>query len=171
MDELGNIETLDSGHDLKGFDCGEVALNTWLTRHALKNQASNNSRTFVLPTIPSCGNKVVGFYALVIASLTHEDAIASLLSGTPRNQTISAILLARLGVSKEYQGKGLGAALLKDALKQCLIVSQHVGVRAVLVHAKPGADAFYIAKAGFERSPTDPLHLMLPIQDIADAFK
>jgi hypothetical protein len=166
MDELGNLELLGPEHDLSGFDCGEAALNSWLLRHALKNQASNNSKTYVLPTIPSCGKKVVGFYALVGATLTHDKAIPSLHAGTPKSQVIPAILLARLAVAREYQKMGLGKALLKDALKQCLAASRIIGIRAVLVHAKPGAESFYAQAAGFEASPTDPLHLILPIQDI-----
>lgn len=169
MDELGSVELLTAEHDMTGFDCGEPALNSWLARFALKNQSSNNSKTYVLATIPSYGRKIVGFYVLVVATLTHEQAIESLHKGTPKNQMIPAILLARLGISKDYQGQGLGKALLKDALKQCLAVSRIIGVRAVLVHAKPGKDTFYAKSAGFEPSPTDPLHMMLPIQTLLAA--
>ena len=171
MDEIGNLEPLGSGHDLSGFDCGEAALNAWLHKHALKNQSRNNTRTFVLPTIQTCGKKVVAFYSLVVATLAHEDALQSLREGSSSKHPIPAILLARLGVTKEYQAKGIGKALLKDALKRSLSISREVGVRAVLVHAKAEAASFYIAAAGFEPSPTDPLHLILPIQDIAEAFK
>ncbi len=171
MDRIGDLEALGPGHDLTGFDCGEAALNAWLHKHALMNQSRNNTRTFVLSTIENCGRKVVGFYSLVAATLAHEDAPQSLREGASSKHPIPAILLARLGVAKEYQARGMGKALLKDALKRSLSISQQVGIRAVLVHAKAGAASFYIAAAGFEPSPTDPLHLILPIQDIAKAFK
>jgi GNAT superfamily N-acetyltransferase len=170
MDELGNLEALGPEHDLNGFDCDEAALNDWLKRHALKNQSRNNTRTFVLATLQSCGKRVVAFYSLVVATITHEEALQPLREGASPKNPIPVILLARLGVAKEYQGKGIGPALLKDALK--LSISQQVGVRAVLVHAKTArAASFYAKYAGFEPSPTDPLHLLLPIQDIAKALK
>ena len=171
MDEIGKLEALTSGHGLADFDCGKPALNEWLRKHALKNQSRNNTRTFVLSTVEKCGSKVIGFYSLVVATLAHEDAIQPLREGASPKNPIPAILLARLGVTNEYQGKGIGKALLKDALRRALSISQQVGVRAVLVHAKEGSDEFYKKEAGFAPSPTDPLHLILPMQDIAEAFK
>jgi GNAT superfamily N-acetyltransferase len=170
MDEIGNIEPLGVEHDLKAFECGETALNEWLNKHALKNQSRNNTRTFVLPTIEKCGGKVIGFYTLVVATLAHVDAIHPLREGTSPKHPIPAILLARFAVATGYQGQGLGKALLKDVLKRALAISEQVGVRAVLVNAKPNSAEFYKDQAGFVPSPTDPLHLILPIQDIAAAF-
>jgi predicted GNAT family N-acyltransferase len=171
MDEIGNLEALGPEHDLSGFDCGEAALNAWLNKHALKNQSRNNTRTFVLPTTEKCGRKVIAFYSLVVATLAHEDAIQPIKDGASPKHPIPVILLARLGVTKEYQGRQIGQALLKDALLRALGISQQVGVRAVIVHAKAGSAAFYQKFAGFAPSPTDPLHLLLPIQDIAAALK
>lgn len=38
---------LSSGEHLLGaFDCGKLALNEWLIRHALNNQANGTSRTW-----------------------------------------------------------------------------------------------------------------------------
>lgn len=171
MDEIGNLEALGSEHDLSGFDCGEAALNAWLNRHALKNQSRNNTRTFVLPTIEKCGRKVIAFYSLVVATIAHEDALQPIKEGSSPKHPIPVILLARLGVTREYQGRKIGQALLKDALLRALGISREVGVRAVLVHAKAGSAPFYERHAGFEPSPTDPLHLLLPIQDIARNYK
>jgi len=114
---------------------------------------------------------VIAFYSLVVATLAHEDALHSLREGASPRHPIPAILLARLGVAKAWQGKGIGKALLKDALVRALAISREVGVRAVLVHAKAGSAPFYVKEAGFEPSPTDPFHLILPIQDIAEALK
>ena len=172
MDELGNLESISREHDVQGFKCGELALDNWLVRYALINQQSGSTKTFVLPTIPQCGRKVVAFYSLVAGSAVREDAIPAVMAGTPTNQAVPVVLLARLAVAKDYQGKGIGPAILKDALRKALDVSRVIGVRAVLVHAKHAkAVAFYKKTAGFEPSPTNPLHLMLPIQEIADAFK
>jgi GNAT superfamily N-acetyltransferase len=171
MDEIGNLEPLGPEHDLSGFDCGEAALNAWLNKHALKNQSRNNTRTFVLPTIEKCGRKIIAFYSLVVATIAHEDALQPIKEGSSPKHPIPVILLARLGVTKEYQGRKIGQALLKDALLRALGISREVGVRAIVVHAKAGSAPFYEKFAGFAPSPTDPLHLLLSIQDIAENCK
>jgi predicted N-acetyltransferase YhbS len=75
-------------------------------------------------------------------------------------------LLARLAVDQSEKGKGVGQALLKDALLRALQASDLVGCRAVLVQAKDTtAQAFY-QKFGFESSPTDQFHLFLLMKDI-----
>ena len=50
---------LTSQHDVSGFDCGEPALNDWLSRRALKNQ-NRFSRTYVVCE----GNRVVAYFCI-----------------------------------------------------------------------------------------------------------
>ena len=72
-------------------------------------------------------------------------------------------VLARLAVDRRMQGRHLGAALLQDAVKRAVSVSQNAGVRALLVHAlDERAKAFYLHH-GFGESPLHPLTLMLPL--------
>ena len=69
-------------------------------------------------------------------------------------------MLSRLAVHSDYQGRGLAAALLKHFILKAFEVSERVGVRVVLVHAKEdGARGFY-EKYGFIQSPLDPLTLL-----------
>ncbi len=76
------------------------------------------------------------------------------------------MILARLAVDKSHQKKGLGRALLKDALLRIFSVSDVVGNRAILVHAKDQAAKKWYLNLDFEPSPTDPLHLFLLIKDL-----
>jgi GNAT superfamily N-acetyltransferase len=79
------------------------------------------------------------------------------------------VLLARLAVDLSVPGRGLGAWLVRDAMTRALAASESIGVRAMLVHAiDEDARAFY-RHHGLEPSPTDPLHLMILIKDIAAA--
>jgi GNAT superfamily N-acetyltransferase len=83
---------------------------------------------------------------------------------------IPVILLARLAVDVSVAGRGVGAWLLRDAMARTLAASTAIGVRAMLVHAiDDDARAFY-RRHGLESSPTDPLHLMILIKDIAAAL-
>jgi GNAT superfamily N-acetyltransferase len=82
---------------------------------------------------------------------------------------IPVVLLARLAVDHSVAGRGLGAWLLRDAMIRTLAASGTIGVRAMLVHAiDQDARAFY-HHHGPEPAPTDPLHLMILIKDIAAA--
>src|SRR5438105_1194372 len=79
---------------------------------------------------------------------------------------IPIILLARLAVDRGEQGKGLGAALLKDALLRAAQASDIIGCRAVLVHAKDQTAKAFYQRYGFEPSPVDDLHLYLLMKDL-----
>lgn len=109
--------------------------------------------------------RVVGYYALSAASVEQADAPTRVRKGLARHP-IPVILLARLAVDQSEQGRGLGAALLKDALQRAGSAAGEIGARAVLVHAKDEeAKAFY-EHFDFEPSPSDPLHLLLLMKDL-----
>jgi predicted N-acetyltransferase YhbS len=77
------------------------------------------------------------------------------------------ILLTRLGVDLEEQGRGLGKALVRDALHRAAAAGHEIGVRALLLHAESEeARDFYLHLAEFEQSATDPLHLFLLMKDL-----
>jgi len=80
------------------------------------------------------------------------------------------VLLARLAVDSRHQGKGLGKALLFDALRRIDEAASIVGVRAVMVHAiNDDARRFYHHFV-FEPSPTDPFQLLLLLKDLRKAI-
>lgn len=70
------------------------------------------------------------------------------------------MVLGRLAVDKEYNGKGVGSGLLKDAVLRVIQASEIVGIRAILVHAiSEDARKFYERK-GFGVSPLNPNSLI-----------
>jgi GNAT superfamily N-acetyltransferase len=72
-------------------------------------------------------------------------------------------VLARLAVDQRLQGRQVGGALLKDALRRAAAVAQNIGVRALLVHAlNEHARQFYI-HYGFVASSVNPMTLMLAL--------
>lgn len=75
------------------------------------------------------------------------------------------MLLARLGVSAEWQAKGIGAGLLRDAILRNLQAADIAGIRALAVHAKDDAARSFYRRFDLEESPTDPLHLFARIKD------
>ena len=80
---------------------------------------------------------------------------------------VPVVLLGRLAVRRDFQGRGLGSDLLRDALARTLAISAAVGVRALLVHAIDDAAADFYRRYGFEPSAIHPGTLMLPIETIS----
>jgi GNAT superfamily N-acetyltransferase len=152
---------LNKSHDLTAFDCGEAALNDYLHKYAFQNHQNRSARTYVTAR----DYRVVGYYTLAAGSVRREDTPPRVAKGLG-NYPVPIILLARLAVDRTEQGKGLGAALLKDAILRAAQAADIVGCRAMLTHAKDQvAQAFY-RKFGFESSPIDQLHLYLLMKDI-----
>jgi GNAT superfamily N-acetyltransferase len=163
---FGDPEPLGPGHVIAGFDCGRSSLNVWLERYARQAATSGSARTYVI--IDAHQERVVGYHALTAAALERDGATPRVIKGMPQ-YPIPVVLLARLAVDLSVAGRGLGAELLRDAMMRALVASETIGVRAMLVHAIDGdARAFY-RRHGLEPSPTDPLHLMILIKDIAAA--
>lgn len=163
---MPHIFKLAKDHSTAGFDCGSEPLNIYLQRYALGNQSSGAAQTYAAVA----GGEVVGYYSLASASVEREQAPERTLKGLARHP-VPVILLARLGVDRRWQGKGLGAALLKDALLRVAAAAGIIGVRAVLVHAKDEAARKFYAHFDFEPSPVDPMHLYLLVKDIARHVK
>jgi len=156
-----HIEKLDRRHDVDSFDCGQENLDRYLQRYALMSQRSDAAQTYV----GVADEKIMGYYSLVVSNVTYDDASARLKKGLSRNP-VPIMLLARLATDLDWQGKGVGAGLLRDAMQRTVQVADIAGVRAFIVHAKDDkAKAFY-EHFGFIPSPTDPYHLYLLITDI-----
>ena len=94
-----------------------------------------------------------------------ENAPARVIKGLARHP-MPVMILARLAVDRDHQGKGLGRALLKDALLRTMQAADIAGIRCLLVHVKDDAARQWYASWEFEPSPTDPYHLFLMLKDL-----
>lgn len=159
---LGRVEKLSASHALGDFDCGQEPLDRFLKRFALANQASGGAQTYV---VCRAGGRVVGYYSLSVGAVEHAAAPARVTKGLARHP-VPVMLLARLAVERAEQGRGLGKALLKDALLRTNQAADIAGIRALLVHAKDEAARAWYASFDFEPSPTDPYHLFLLMKDL-----
>lgn len=108
---------------------------------------------------------MVGFYSLAVGSADPEGAPARVMKGLARH-SVQVMILARLAVDLDHQGKGLGKALLKDALLRTAQAGDIAGIRCLLVHAKDDAARRWYESWEFEPSPTDPYHLFLMLKDM-----
>jgi GNAT superfamily N-acetyltransferase len=143
-------------------------LDAWLVEHAPGADAVGSARSYVV--VDEEQDRVVGYYALTVASLEREEATGRASRGMPLHP-IPAMLLARLAVDESAQGDGVGAVLLADAMQRTLLVAEETGIRLLLVHAvNEDARSFYL-HYGFETSPSDPMNLQLLIKDLRATMK
>jgi GNAT superfamily N-acetyltransferase len=155
------IEKLHRTHNVEQFTCGQPELDRFLIRHALQAQQSNSSQTYVAVN----GDEVAGFYTIVAGEVQHAQAPERVVKGMSRHP-IPLLVLARLAVHINAQGRGIGSGLLLDALGRTLQVADVIGVRALAVHAKDDRAVAFYRHFGFTPSPTDVRHLFMIIKDI-----
>ena len=148
---------LAEGHRLDSFHCGKPELEFWLKQRARKNQLEAASRTFVV----CAGNEVVGYYAISAGAVLHETVPGNVRRNMP--EPIPMAVLGRLAVHSDWNGQGVGAGLLKDAVLRTARLAEEIGIRALLCHAiDENAKKFYLHH-GFIESPIEPLTVMLNI--------
>ena len=152
------IEKLRRDHQPDGFTCGSEELDRFLTRYAFANQQANAAQTY----LGLHDAAVIGFYSLVVGEVAYADAPERLTKGLARHP-VPLMVLARLAVSTAWQGGGIGAGLLKDAMRRTLQAAGIGGIRALAVHAKDAAARRCYEHFNFMASPTDPLHLFVLI--------
>ena len=156
------VQKLDASHDVDAFDCGKEPLDRFLQRHALVNQKAGSAQTYV---VCRGEQRVAGYYSLAVGAVEHAEAPGRVSKGLARHP-IPVMLLARLAIDRSEQGKGLGKALLKDALLRTAQAADIAGIRALLVHAKDDEARAWYEQFDFEPSPTDPYHLFLLMKDL-----
>jgi GNAT superfamily N-acetyltransferase len=152
-------ERLEPDHDLSSFNSGKPVLDDWLRRRALPNQESGASRTYVIRV----GRRVIGYYALAAGAV----AQAAATGRTRRNMPdpVPVMVIGRLAIDSGFQGRGLGRALLRDAVLRTLQAAEIAGIRAILVHAIAEDARRFYERCGFQPSPLDPMTLMITLRD------
>jgi len=155
------IEKLHRSHAIDSFDCGREALNRFLTRYALQNQQAGASQSYVA----LADAEITGYYTLVVGQVDFERAPLRLTKGLARHP-VPIMLLARLAIATQWQGKGLGAGQLKDSMLRTLQAAEIAGIRAFEVHAKDDQARAFYEHFDFVPSPTDPYHLFRSLKDL-----
>jgi GNAT superfamily N-acetyltransferase len=155
------IAKLALAHDTTEFTSGSPDLDRFIKVHALHSQRANIAQTYVAIV----DDHVLGYHTLVVGSVTYEESPERLKKGVPRHP-VPIMLLARLAVDTTWQGKGLGLALVVDAMRRVLQVADIAGVRAMAVHAKDDNARCFYEHLGFEAFPDQPLTLYRLLKDI-----
>ena len=156
-----SVEKLASHHPVSAFDCGVDALNQFLSRYALQNQKKDGAQTWVALS----GQRVIGYYTLVVGEVVHAAAPDALRKGLSKH-AVPVMVLARLAVASEFKGHKIGQGMLRDAMLRTLNAADIAGIRAILVHAKDEKASAFYSHFGFEPFPDEPLTLYRLLKDI-----
>lgn len=133
---------------LDSFYCGVEVVDDWAHNRAASAEDNGTAVVYVV----CCEGEVAGLYSLSAHSVLRNQVSGGWLR---RNapESIPAVLLGMLGVDKRYQGKGLGASLLGDALRRSMNVAREIGAKALLVDPFDENAAAFYEKYGFRHVP------------------
>lgn len=162
------IEPLGRSRELAGFACGTPPLDEFIRRFVGQYEKRDLGRTYV--AVRPGDHRVVGYYILASSGIRFQALPQEAARKLPRHP-VPTILIARLAVDENAQGRGLGADLLIDALARCLSLADPLGVHAVEVDAIDARAAGFYAKHGFVALFDDEQHLYLPIATIRGLFR
>jgi len=154
-------EPLAAQHRLEGFDCAKPTQNHWLLHHARQAQTSGSARTFV---VADEENRVSGFFSLTVGQVDTVEAPERIRAGMGRFP-LPVIILARLAVSRQNHGRGLGVGMLQDAIRRTLVIAEQAGIRAILTHPIYEDAARFTTRFGFIASPLRQQQLLLLLTD------
>jgi GNAT superfamily N-acetyltransferase len=158
-----SVAPLDPGADRSGFGCGVEPLDRYF-----KTQVSQDIKRRVTAcfTAVDGSGRVAGYYTLASASILLTDLAENLARKLPRYPNVPAVRMGRLAVDQSYKGKGLGAALLADALRRA--ATAEIAAYAFVVDAKDERAADFYAHHGFRETVENPLFLYLPLATVKD---
>lgn len=164
IESVAGPQLLNADWDCSGFESGEPSLDSWLKRSAIKGQTIGAARTYAI----TVDRSVIGYYALAVGSVSRTEATGSVRRNMP--DPIPVMLLARLAIDRRWQGRGLGAALLRDAALRTLQAADIAGIRAMLVHAVSTNAVRFYRHFGFQPTRGNELILMVTLPALARAL-
>jgi ribosomal protein S18 acetylase RimI-like enzyme len=121
---------------LKSFDCNNEMINEFVSKSLKKRVKKHLSQAYIL----LAKEEVIGFYTLDTFSISR-DIFEDKPSGMP--PVIPVVKLGMLGVSKKFQGEGIGKRLLRDAMLKVVHISQIAGCAGIYLLSEENAIEFY----------------------------
>lgn len=153
------IESLSSAHHRSEFHSGSVPLDRYFREQASQDIKRRITTCFVAVHIDT--KEVAGYYTLSAGSIPLDLLPHEIAKKLPRYPVVPAALLGRLAVDRHHQGKGLGSALLADAIVRT--ARADLGIFAIVVEAKDEAAQRFYEHLGFTLLAGDKRRRCLPV--------
>jgi ribosomal protein S18 acetylase RimI-like enzyme len=152
---------LSPAHDRTGFSCGIEALDRYLRERATQDVRRRVSNCFV--ALGPGG--VIAYYTFAATGIPLTELAVEVIRRLPRYPTIPAALIGRLAVDQQFRGRGLGAALIVDAIARAMRAEP--AIFALVVDAKDDTALRFYQHLGFQRFVSHPMRLYLPVAEAA----
>ena len=161
-----SVAALDLATDRSGFECGIEPLDRYFRVQVGQDTKRRVTACFVAT---EAKGQIAGYYTLASASVSLADLPEALAQKLPRHPSVPAVRMGRLAVDQAYQGEGLGAALLADALRRA--VKAEIAAYAFIVDAKDETAARFYLHHGFVALPEQPLCLLMALATVKNLIK
>ena len=160
-----DLELLSDDHDRKGFRCGSESLERYLRETAKGHLTKGVSITRVMVERDARKPKPILGYFTLTSTLAKAANWPGASKGLP-TMPVPIVLLGRLAVAEDWQGRGI-ARLLLAAVREIAAVSMR-GAGGVGLAVDPADEelvAFY-SKYGFIRVEQQSLRMFLPLDSL-----
>jgi GNAT superfamily N-acetyltransferase len=169
------IRLLQKADDRKSFRSADPDLDSFFQKYAWQNQFRHHvGNTYVAVEHA----KILGFVTIAPSGIEIDRLPADLKKALPR-YPIPVLRVARLAVSEDAQGKGVGKRLMRAAFAMAIELRERLGCAGVVVEAKRDAESFYsslgfepleVIEGQIEEKPA-PKPTFLPIRELEAAIK
>lgn len=161
-----------SDKEIAAFDCGKDPLNNWLRKFSRSSQKKGITTTIMIPQ--NQREPILG-YATVCASTIEKETLPESRKSGLGNYPVPVILIARMAVSSQHHGQGLGKRYLMHIYKTTYetVKSGTVGARGIIVDAKDQDAVLFYEKFDLEVLAGDtnfPKRMFIAYETIADIF-
>ena len=147
----------------ESFDCGSDPLNQYFKTRISQDVKRQLAGAFI--AVEHASGRIAGFYTLSAAHVALGDLNEDWLRKLPRYPTVPAVLIGRLAIDTAFQGAGLGAALLADAVLRTL--RSDIAAHMLMVDAKDDTAAAFYQHHGMRRAPDQTHRLFVPLSILA----
>jgi ribosomal protein S18 acetylase RimI-like enzyme len=160
------IEPLEGRHDRAAFSCGVEPLDRYLKQQAGQERRRHVANCFV--AVVEGTSAVIGYYTLSASSVIFDRLPEAFRKRLPRYPEVPAALLGRLAVDFQHRGRGLGEALLLDAL--CRTLRADLAAAIFVVDAKDEQAARFYRSYSFLDIEPGLTKMYLPAGEIEKLF-
>jgi ribosomal protein S18 acetylase RimI-like enzyme len=160
------IELLRASHNRQEFSCGVAGLDRYLHELATQDIRRRISNCFVAC---DAARTIAAYYTFAATSLPLTDLSPEERKRLPRYGVVPAGLIGRLAVDQRFRGRGLGGALIIDAVRRAAAADP--AIFALIVDAKDDIAVAFYEHLQFRRFLSRPQSLYLPIATALKAIE
>lgn len=155
--------------DRSSFDCGTAVLNDYLKTRARKDQQRHFSTCYL--AVANDTEAIAGFYTISSSSINLDQLSPVTRKKLPRYNNVPVVRIGRLAVDQSCHGRGLGSALIHDAIER--VIRSGIGVYAVVVDAKDDTAVAFYEHMGFIKleDKSDVLYLSIASASVSATGK